>query len=217
MSVSLRNSRHTVQAGGNPSTHDYRLDFDEDEALLAIVSVCAFSIVLADQILEKLSFDAARAAAVPIPAASDTATPLIERVASALLTFRYPHSTATGEEAPREVEVLASLAGHLTAALPQARVDTGARLTPKSQARSDILVTEGDERAIVDVRRMRKRVPDAAVNFGNLLHEMYLAGTQTGIAYLFLPNSEEVVRRDYPVSGTKDRIIIIGPPQDRPA
>ena len=46
----------------NPSTHDYRLDFDEDEALLAIVSVCAFAIVLIDQIAEKLSFEAAKAA-----------------------------------------------------------------------------------------------------------------------------------------------------------
>jgi len=33
----------------NPSTHDYRLDFDEDEALLAIVTVAAFAIVLIDQ------------------------------------------------------------------------------------------------------------------------------------------------------------------------
>jgi hypothetical protein len=30
----------------NPSTHDYKLDFDEDEALLAIVSVAVFAIVI---------------------------------------------------------------------------------------------------------------------------------------------------------------------------
>ena len=43
----------------NPSTHDYKLDFDEDEALLAIVSVCAFAKLLVDQISERLAFNAA--------------------------------------------------------------------------------------------------------------------------------------------------------------
>src|SRR6266478_6573129 len=46
----------------NPSTHDYKLKFDEDEALLAIVTVSAFAIVLMDQIAEQLSFYQTRAA-----------------------------------------------------------------------------------------------------------------------------------------------------------
>jgi hypothetical protein len=44
----------------NPSTHDHNLDFDEDEAFLAIVSVSAFAKLLIDQIAEELSFTAAR-------------------------------------------------------------------------------------------------------------------------------------------------------------
>lgn len=43
----------------NPSTHDHKLDFDEDEALLAIVAVCAFAKLLVDQISEKIAFDLA--------------------------------------------------------------------------------------------------------------------------------------------------------------
>jgi hypothetical protein len=49
----------------NPSTHDYKLDFDEDEALLAIVSVCAFAKLLINQISSKLASEAAQARAVP--------------------------------------------------------------------------------------------------------------------------------------------------------
>lgn len=45
----------------NPSTHDYKLDFDEDEALLAIVSVCAFAKLLINQISSKLASQAAQA------------------------------------------------------------------------------------------------------------------------------------------------------------
>jgi hypothetical protein len=45
----------------NPSTHDYKLDFDEDEALLAIVSVCAFAKLLINQISSKLASEVAQA------------------------------------------------------------------------------------------------------------------------------------------------------------
>lgn len=49
----------------NPSTHDYKLDFDQDEALLAIVSVCGFAKLLINQINSKLAAEAAQARAVP--------------------------------------------------------------------------------------------------------------------------------------------------------
>jgi hypothetical protein len=49
----------------NPSTHDYKLDFDQNEAILAIVSVCAFAKLLIDQISERLAFEAAAAAPPP--------------------------------------------------------------------------------------------------------------------------------------------------------
>jgi hypothetical protein len=45
----------------NPSTHDYKLDFDASEALLAIVSVAGFCKLLVDQMAEKLAFDRSRA------------------------------------------------------------------------------------------------------------------------------------------------------------
>jgi len=48
----------------NPSTHDYKLDFDENEALLAILSVTGFSILLIDQIRKALEQDALQAANV---------------------------------------------------------------------------------------------------------------------------------------------------------
>ena len=41
----------------NPSTHDYKLDFNESEAFLAIVSVTAFSCLLLDEITQKIAHD----------------------------------------------------------------------------------------------------------------------------------------------------------------
>ncbi|MGW9128866.1 hypothetical protein ACWGPW_28480 [Paenibacillus chitinolyticus] len=40
----------------NPSTHNHKLFFDEQEALLAIVSVSAFIYILLDQIIETINF-----------------------------------------------------------------------------------------------------------------------------------------------------------------
>jgi hypothetical protein len=103
----------------NPSTHDHRLDFDEDEALLAIVSICALAIVLVDQIAERLRFNEARAN-VRVPVSTSVSTPLVEQVASALEQFRFePNETSAP---PRTVEVVGAVAGYLSAALPMAKV-----------------------------------------------------------------------------------------------
>jgi hypothetical protein len=107
----------------NPSTHDYRLDFDEDEALLAIVSVCAFAIVLIDQIAEKLSFEAARAKSQPVPSPKSDTTPLVELIASAVERFDIEPATPRSQDFAREAEVVGSLAGFLTVALPRATID----------------------------------------------------------------------------------------------
>jgi hypothetical protein len=64
------------------------LDFDEDEALLAIVTVCAFAIVLTDQIAERVAFQqaqsAASAALIPVAPSS---TPLLQRTADLIAQF----------------------------------------------------------------------------------------------------------------------------------
>jgi hypothetical protein len=44
----------------NPSTHDYKLDFDENEAMLAILSVSAFAKLLIAQMKAKIEADALR-------------------------------------------------------------------------------------------------------------------------------------------------------------
>jgi len=49
----------------NPSAHDYKLDFDEDEALLAILSVCGFACLLVNQISSRLASNQALKDAAP--------------------------------------------------------------------------------------------------------------------------------------------------------
>ena len=74
----------------NPSTHNYMLDFDGDEALLAIVSVAVFATVLCNQIQGSLAFEAAE----KLPAGGDeeveraySGGPLVDVVANEVVLF----------------------------------------------------------------------------------------------------------------------------------
>lgn len=200
----------------NPSTHDHRLDFDEDEALLAITAVCAFAVVLVDQIAERLSFDSARAAAEPAAASVDAGGPLADTVASALQAFLFQPS-AGSKEPPREFELIGALAGYLTAALPRTNVETGVLLNPRSADRADICVSKGAEKVLIEVKRVRRVLPHTRLNFGKILHYMSLARTPTGIVYVFSPVAHGVQRTDIPVMGEVDRVIVIGPTAEESA
>ena len=82
----------------NPSTHDYKLDFDEDEALLAIVSVCAFARLLFNQIASKLASQAAQSRVAPQekPSPRTSLRSLSKRIAEVCLAYT-KESTDVGD------------------------------------------------------------------------------------------------------------------------
>jgi hypothetical protein len=194
----------------NPSAHDYRLDFDEDEALLAIVSVSAFAIVLSDQISEKLNFDRARATSVPMEE-QQQAGPLLAGVAEALMSFRYEATHDTAGAPPRELELVGAIAGHITGSLPGVRVETDAVLSSERAERADVLVFRESEKVLVEVKRV-KRGP---VRFGyvQLLHYMDLAEVKEAIRFVYTDDqSTGRERSDHTVPGTDLHIVTIAPP-----
>lgn len=71
----------------NPSTHNYLLDFDANEALLAIVSVTVFAVVLCDQIQGRIAFLTAISQEEHKPAVVRENTPWIEQVKEAVRRF----------------------------------------------------------------------------------------------------------------------------------
>ncbi|MET4043985.1 hypothetical protein [Bradyrhizobium sp. RT6a] len=106
----------------NPSTHDYTLDFDEDEGLMAIVSVTVFAIVLCDQIDGKLAFDTAAdprtLAATPT---TRQGTPLLDLVTNALLRFAQGHTEdpliSLDHLRQHYLRTIGTIAGYLVSAL----------------------------------------------------------------------------------------------------
>jgi len=177
----------------NPSTHDYRLDFDEDEALLAIVSVCAFAIVLIDQIAEKLSFDKARAAAAAHPASADQAASLLSRTSQLLQTFAVTGATASETTTDiREVELIGAIAGLLSAAMPKAQVSTEAVIDPSARLRADIIVNDHRQRVLVEVKRLRPSVSQVEHALQAVTRYMDVSGIKDAIIY-FYPGSGDAV------------------------
>ena len=135
----------------NPSTHDHRLDFDEDEALLAIVSVFAFAVVLIDQIAEKLSFEAARAAAASLPSAPTSADGLSQTLD---LLKRYALEAEPVRILPQSggAQITGSLAGYLSATMPSNRIRTDVPLGPSSSREADLVIDTSNQQIVVEVK-----------------------------------------------------------------
>lgn len=197
----------------NPSTHDYKLDFDENEALLAITSVCAFSIVLIDQIAYKISFDKAAAAAPPI-APPDVSKTLLESIADVLLSFQVDAATRSGAAIPRvrESEVIGGIAGLVSTRLPDVEVTLEARLSATTGERVDLLMKRGDERLLVEVKRASRSQSVRSESLAQVSRYIAVSGIKHAILYLYDDQGRVATDRDiHELTGTDARITMIAP------
>jgi len=145
----------------NPSTHDYRLDFDEDEALFAIVAVSAFAIVLVDQITERIAYDLAKTIAAEHPSPSPPEESLLERTANLLEHFVVQFSgTHVDKTDVREVEVIGALSGFLDAAASDLNFESD---TLSPHVIGDLLVNTENEVLVIEVKTGRRRWNKAAI------------------------------------------------------
>jgi len=96
-----------------------------------------------NSIAEKLSFEAARAKSQPVAAANSDTTPLVELIANAVERFDIEPATPRPQDFARETEVVGSLAGFLTVALPRATIDLEPRFGGSVSVRPDMVVSMG--------------------------------------------------------------------------
>lgn len=202
----------------NPSAHDYKLDFDESEAFLAIISVSAFACLLLDQIAERLAYtrSQAEAEAQKVELAASLAQTmnanLLVRVTGLLTHFCAIHlpSATTSSGKPTESQVIGALHGFLASAAPELSVQTEARLDADKHFRADLLVARGEELLVIELKRrlMRQSYANAVAQV-----EQYLlvGGIKSGIL-LFLPDTpSEMERLDSEVSGIDGQLVILSP------
>lgn len=207
----------------NPSTHDYKLDFDESEAFLAIVSVSAFACLLLDQVAERLSFlksqaeaEAQKQAIAETLAGSVNAN-LLTRTVDVLRQFCSTYTPSVSSTLqPTETQFIGALHGFLASAAPELKVLTEARLAIDRPFRADLIVERGEEKLVVELKRHLYRN-----NFQNVLakveHYMLISGIKNGIA-LFLPESpSDLEVQEIDVSGIGGRLIVLSPEGSNPS
>lgn len=140
----------------NPATHDHTLDFDEDEALLAIVSVTVFAIVLCDQIETKIAFDLAAAATPATELISSKDASLLDLVTHAVTQFVANHIDGDGQSRSlaNEYRLQGELAGHLASSLSAIGDIKVIQSLYISHIEAEIAVKKGRDLVIVDLRRI---------------------------------------------------------------
>jgi len=174
----------------NASTHDYTLDFDENEALLAIVSVTVFAIVLTEQMRSKLAAEAAEKAAPHASAPIANTVLLRDEVERHIVAFAHRHKLDVNAAAS---DYEGALAGYLTAQFattPEIKVDVGLRINGRE---ADIAVRRGDERLAIELKYMHKPLESRVLSGVEYLAELLSRGFTDGILLATVAGEQEVI------------------------
>ena len=198
----------------NPATHDHSLFFTEQEALLALVSICAFVVVLLDQMVEAYAFtlqttktDPSKIDIVP------KTNPLAMRIAEAL--ERFPSIAATAPNT-REVEVLGALHAFLRTVVPDAM--TAAEAIFEHEGRHDqvdLTVQDDNSLVILEVKIGRGSARKEA-GIAQLERYLQSSGAGTGILYLHPTSPEQKLVREerrVNIDGRDFQVFVVGPGQ----
>lgn len=138
----------------NPSTHDYNLDFDENEAFLAIANICAFAKVMIDQIAGELAHIASRnvkkTGLVEAPSGSSFVKTTAYQIAG-IMNELFGNEQLPGSQIS-EAELVGSVSGYLESL---ESVTAKAEYRPPSDRRFhiDMIVEKNGKQAIVEFKR----------------------------------------------------------------
>ena len=199
----------------NPSTHDYKLDFDESEAFLAIISVSAFACLLLDHIAKQLAFKQSqseseeRKTTLAASLLESMNADLLVRLTELLIQFCSIHQPPATFSKQTEVHFIGALHGFLSSAAPDLDVQTKVEL---DKVRPDLLVARGNERVVIEVKRSQRF---ARQNYSNAVsqveHYLLIGGMKNGIV-LFLPDSpSEMEIVESLAKGIDSKIIVLTP------
>lgn len=174
----------------NPSTHDYKLDFNESEAFLAIVSVTAFSCLLLDEIVQQLAHDKEVAAVQKIADKVRNEVNVIDgdlltRTVEALKIYFLRHADQQVEKGTA-AQWLGSVSGFLASIIPDAIIKTDAPLgSNKRHVTADLLVESGNQRVIVEIKNRLNLLTYKSV-LNQVEHLMRSSEISDGVIF-FLP------------------------------
>ena len=207
----------------NPSAHDYKLDFDESEAFLAIVSVAAFACLVLDQVTEKLSYLQAKTEAdtkqveIQERLASVEDSDLLNRTAQILREFSHQQSSFNKDGSKRtEVQIIGQLAGFFASAAPDLEVLSEYKIPSEASAIADFIISDKSSHVVIELKRARpgRQLIDAGV--AQVERYMFLSHIKAAILFLFSEFGGELDIQERNVSNIDGKILILKPDKLRP-
>jgi len=204
----------------NPSTHNYKLDFNESEAFLAIVSVSGFACLLLDQIAERLAFLAAKQEAEINKSFLEQqllkkTEPLVDRLTQVLLAFAQQHQPVSSSTTTQmESQLVGAISGFLATVTPEYQVRSNEKLLEGRVERADLVVQDKEDRIVVELKRARWSRSTYYNALAQLEHYILLSDAPAGILYFAseAPTEYEVIQHEVPNS--HGRIVILRPKRE---
>ncbi|WP_449121858.1 hypothetical protein [Pseudomonas viridiflava] len=200
----------------NPSAHDYKLDFDESEAFLAIVSVSAFACLLLDQISERLSYMKSQAEAdaqkAVLLASLKQAknSDLIVKASELLSEFCASHIPFDDNNRLTETQVLGALHGFLSSVAPELKVETEVSISELRSFRADLVISRGDEKLVVELRRGAMRQHQAS-SIIQLERYLFVTNIKSGIVLFYPDAPHRMETYDIKTSNPDYKLVMLAP------
>ncbi|MBU1192451.1 MAG: GxxExxY protein [Gammaproteobacteria bacterium] len=182
----------------NTSTHDYKLFFTEQEALLAIASVSTFCIILLEQIITKANEnyerERAKSLSKQVIDSIDNYNDLpFDKKVFSLLSKSYEFMHLPDKKSIKEYEYLGLLSGFIEAVDPSITVESDVRLNGESGERADLILSSDNKKVLVEIKRssLLRHYGDKAT--GQVLHYMKISKINHGVLMIFDENSTKGV------------------------
>jgi hypothetical protein len=177
------------QSWRNPSTHDYKLDFDEDETFIAIISVAGFAKLIVSEIAERVAFEAVRSKSFSINLKQKTLPQRVGEACDEFMNVYLPRAKDLRFE--NEIQLIGAVAGFLTKAIPSAEIlSEGINLLSNSNddgrvlTAADIVVKDGKEIVLIEIKDVKNASGAIAVGVRQL--EGYLRRLRHGSGILLV-------------------------------
>lgn len=177
----------------NPSTHDHKLFFNEQEALLAIVNVSAFSNILLDQIIEVINSQREqeeiekKKSAIQAKLGNYNSLSFIDKVIALLSLFSEELKTDTQDlSSLNELEFLGRLQGFVSSLEPSIQSVREPAISEARQSRPDILFTRDGETVVLELKRLGRTINRRVLELGRrqLLDYLHAGKYQHGVLYI---------------------------------
>ena len=181
----------------NKSTHDYQLFFTEQEAFLAVVTICAFINIMLDQMIERSAYEKEKAKTDLVSSSIKSSISdyddisLFEQAIQLLMKFSSELISKNRDvEKFREVEAIGMLSAFINSVDPDIDLKTEVRLPfPNKMLIADLVLEKSDEKVIIELKRSGFKGVGLQAGEDQLFTYLSAAKIRKGVLF-FLPSGD---------------------------